>query len=61
MPVSSARARIEFAGGAEGALDRIAKARDAEPLVGEGLQDAHRADQLGGIGRGVGERVLRVA
>ena len=49
------------AGGAEGALDRIAKARDAEPLVGEGLQDAHRADQLGGIGRGVGERVLRVA
>ena len=42
----------------EGALDRAAKARDAEPLIGEGLQHAHRADQFGRIGRCVGERIL---
>ena len=49
------------AGGFEGALDRAAKPRDAEPLVGEGLQHAHRADQFGRIGRCVGECILRRA
>ena len=39
----------------------VRKARDAEPLVGEGLQDTHGADQLGGIGGGVGKGVLREA
>src|SRR5580700_8112231 len=50
-----------MARGLEGALHRAAKARDAEPLIGEGLQDANGADQFSRIGRGVGERVLREA
>ena len=30
-----------------------------ERLVGEGLQNAHRADQFGGISRSIGKRILR--
>ena len=45
--------------GAVGALHRVGEACDGRSLVGVGLQRAHRADLLGGEGRGVGERVLR--
>ena len=59
MAVRMARARIEEIDGGEGALDGVAEARDPKPLIGERLQHAHRGDQLGGIRRGVGERILR--
>ena len=43
----------------ERALDGVAEPGNAEPFVGEGLQHADRADQLGRIGRRIGERILR--
>ena len=61
IAVRTARARVDWIAPPEGALDRGGEARLRQPLVGEGLQRAHRADQLGRIGRGVGERVLRGA
>ena len=45
----------------KGALHCASKLRDAEPLVGEGLQHPHGADQFRGIGRSVGERILSEA
>ena len=58
IAVSVARARIEVTRRLVGALDGAAKARLRQRLVGEGLERAHRADQLGGIGGGIGEGVL---
>ena len=48
-------------GGPEGALDRAGEPRAREPLVGECLQRAGGPDELGRIGRSVGELVLRLA
>ena len=58
IAVSKARARIELARRHEGALDGAAKTRNAEPFVGESLQDTNRTYQFGRIGRRVGERIL---
>jgi len=44
--------------GEEGALNCGAEPALGQRLVGKGLQHAHRADQLGRIGRGIGERIL---
>ena len=41
------------------ALDGLAKPADAEALGGERLQHAHRADQFGGVGGRLRERILR--
>ena len=49
------------AGGLKGAFDRGAETMPRQRLVGKGLQHAHRADQLRGIGGGVRERILRHA
>ena len=59
IAVRIARARIEFARGDECALDRGTETAVGQRLVGEGLQHAHRTEQFGCIGGGVGERVLR--
>ena len=59
IAVRIARARIEVARGDECALDRGTETAVGQRLVGEGLQHAHRAEQFGCIGGGVGERVLR--
>ena len=61
IAVSTARAWVDCRAACERALDRGAEARLRQPLAGEGLQRAHRADQLGRVGGGVGERVLRGA
>ena len=61
IAVRIARARVDWIAAPIGALDRGGEARPRQRLVGEGLQRAHRADQLGRIGGGVGERVLRGA
>ena len=61
IAVRIARALVDWIAAPIGALDRFGKRAARQRLVGEGLQRAHRADQLGGIGRGVGKRVLRRA
>ena len=44
-----------------GLLDLAAEARRRQPLAGIGLHGPDRADQLGGVGAGVRQRILRVA
>ena len=44
-----------------GLLDLAAEARIGEPLAGIGLHGADRADQFGGIGGGIRQRILGVA
>ena len=44
-----------------GLLDLVAEARIRQPLAGIGLHGPDRTDQLGRVGRGVGERILRAA
>ena len=56
-----ARARSSRRAASKARSTAAAKRDCASRLVGEGLQGADRADQLGRIGRGVGERVLRGA
>ena len=44
-----------------GLLDLAAETRIGQPLAGIGLHGPDRADQFGGIGGGVGQRILRAA
>ena len=44
-----------------GLLDLVAETRVRQPLAGIGLHGPDRADQLGRIGGGIGERILRAA
>ena len=47
--------------GVIGLFDLAAEARRGQPLAGIGLHGSDGADQFGGIGAGVGQRILRVA
>mgnify|MGYP003694196947 CR=1 FL=1 len=61
IAVRMARARIESRAATKARSTAAPKRLLRQRLVGEGLQHAHRADQFGCIGGGVGERVLRRA
>ena len=61
IAVRIARAVMESRAAVKARSTAARKRPRRQRLVGEGLQHAHRADQLGRIGGGVGERVLRRA